>query len=402
MYSKQKTTCNCPALKTILVLICLAVINVNINAQKIDSLKIHSGIIGKDRKVLIYLPWEYDHIPGSKFPVIYVLDAQARQYFDLVHSTLAFLNNSQFPMIVIGIVSDNRNKDFLPVNDFPETYEHYKGNLGKADKFLGFISNELVPFIDSTYRTLPGRIAIGHSNGGTFLMYSFTQKPDLFDSYILISPNLAYDNDQPVRRLKKFNSSDLKQVKFVYMCHSNEGKLWKDWPAAREKAIKILKKLDSDDKIHFVNQDFSATDNHSTVVPQGVYYGLKDLLAYRFFNADHLLEYYSDLFEKKILTFTPDQLNQMAYDFHFNGDNEGAIKILLWANKLFPENLNLYDSLGEMYEHESNRDKAAYYYELYSSKLEERKNTLTEQEYNALKAGITKRLESLEAKRGGK
>ncbi|HKK41903.1 MAG TPA: alpha/beta hydrolase-fold protein, partial [Bacteroidales bacterium] len=334
--------------------------------------------------------------------VIYVLDAQARQYFDLVHSTLAFLDNSQFPMIVIGIVSEERNKDFLPVNDFPETYKHYKGFLGNADKFLGFISDELVPYIDSNYRTLPGRIAIGHSNGGTFLMYSFTKKPDLFDSYILISPNLAYDNEQPVRRLKKFNSSDLKQVKFVYMCHSNEGKFWSDWPAAREKATKILKKLYSDNKIYFVSQDFSETDNHSTVVPQGVYYGLKDLLAYRFYDADHLIEYYSGLLEQEIVSFTPDQLNQMAYDFHFNGDNDGAVKILLWANKLFPDNLNLYDSLGEMYEHESKWNKAAHYYELYSSKLEERKNILTEQEYNALKAGVTKRLESLEQKRGGK
>jgi predicted alpha/beta superfamily hydrolase len=388
-------------IKNILALGCLFIIQMHINAQKIDSLTIHSGIFGTDRKALIYTPWEYSHVPGSKFPVIYMLDAQARQYFDIVHSTLSFLNKSMFPMIVIGIVSENRNKDFLPPNDNPETYQQYKGSLGNADKFLGFISDELIPYIDNHYRTLPGRIAIGHSNAGTLLMYSFTQKPYLFDSYILISPNWAYDDEQPVRRLKEFDRSEINSKKFIYLCHSDEGDYWKEWPKARDKAAKILKKLASDNKIYLEDQDFSSTDDHSTVVPQGVYYGLKNLLAYRFFDVDNLIAYYSGLHEKKIISFTPDKLNQLAYDFHFNGDNDGAVKILLWAVNLFPENLNLYNSLGEMYEDENNWDKAEHYYETYSSKLEERKNTLTEQEYRVLKAGIMKRMENLAQKRGG-
>jgi predicted alpha/beta superfamily hydrolase len=378
-----------------LILIWLWVFPILGSAQQIDSLRIHSEIFGTARKILVYTPWNYNHIPGVKLEVIYVFDAQAREYFDCVHSTFSFLNNGQFPMIVVGIVSENRNEDFLPKNKYPETYKHYNGYLGDADKFLTFLSDELMPYIDKHYRTLPRRLAVAHSNGATFLMYSLTQKPDLFDAYIAVSPNWAYDREQPVRRLKKFDSAKILQKKFIYMCNANEGNYWKEWVPAREKAISLLNKLQSAHKIHFDNQDFSASENHRTVFPIAVFYGLKKYLDDQYFNADHLIAYYSALREQKIVTFTPDQLNQTAYDFYFNNRLDDAIKILLWANRLFPENLNLYDSLGEMYQHKGNKSEAMKYYKLFKMKLEQSKESLSEDVYNNLKSGIRNRIEVL-------
>ncbi len=384
-------------MKKTIILLFLIVFSSILNAQRIDSLRIHSEVMGQDRKMLIYTPWEYNHKPGSKMEVIYVFDSQARQYFDCVHSTLAFLNNSEFPMIVVGIVSEERNKDFLPKNEFPETYKHYEGYLGNADKFLKFLSTELIPYIDSTYRTLPKRVAVGHSNGATFLMYCLTQEPDLFDAFIAISPNWAYDRDQPVRRLENFDVSRIQSPKYIYMCNSNEGNIWKDWLPARKKAIDQLNRLKNKHKIYFDNQDFSSSENHSTVFPIGVFYGLKKYLDFQYFNADNLISYYSELNEKKILSFTPDQLNQIAYDFYFSGRISGAIKVLLWANSLFPENLNLYDSLGEMYEHKNDKVQAMKYYEIYVKKLEERRSSLSDEAYKILKTGITSRIKNLES-----
>lgn len=382
--------------KAALLLLCIIIFPVTIFAQQIDSLNIHSKVFGAERKILIYTPWEYNNVPNSRFEVIYVFDAQAREYFDNVHSTLAFLNNSQFPMIVVGIVSEERNRDFLPKNEFPETYKHFGGYLGNADKFLNFISNELVPFIDTNYRTLPKRIAIAHSNGATFLMYCLTQKPELFDAYLAISPNWAYDKEQPVRRLAQFDLNRLRTTKFIYMCNANEGNQWKDWVPAREKAIALLKTDSSSSKIIFENQDFSATENHTTVFPIAVFYGLKKYLNYQFFDASNLIAYYTTLMDKKLIDFTPDQLNQIAYDFSFNGKTKEAIKILLWANTLFPENLNLYDSLGEMYENSDSSSKAMSYYTQFREKLEQQKKVLTTDEYNKLKKGNQERIQHLE------
>jgi hypothetical protein len=91
-------------------------------------------------------------------------------------------------MIVVGIQNIDRNRDFLPtrVDDFPL-------NAG-ADKFLAFIREELAPFMDKHYRTVPYRIIFGHSYGGLFSIYSLVNNPGLFQAYIIISPSVYWDD----------------------------------------------------------------------------------------------------------------------------------------------------------------------------------------------------------------
>jgi predicted alpha/beta superfamily hydrolase len=357
-------------------------------------LKINSEILGKERKILIYTPWEYDHMPDSRFEVIYVFDAQARQYFDNVHSTYAFLNQDRFPMIVVGIVSEERNKDFLPESENPGTYEHYGGYLGNAGLFLSFINNELVPYIEKNYRTLPKRIAVGHSNGATFITYCLLHDPALFDAYITISPNFAYDEEQMVKKLQNFDPGRLKSRKFFYMCNSNEGE---KWVIARGKVIRLFESARFKKKFVFVNQDFSATENHSTVFPLGVFYGLKHYLNDQFFNASNLIAYYSDLYKSNLVRFTPDELNQIGYNFFYSGQTAEALKILLWANQLFPDDLNLYDSIGEMYQNLDNKPEAMKYYNMFKQKLNQRKSSMPEEEYKRLKKNIDGRLSYLKS-----
>ena len=51
-------------------------------------------------------------------------------------------------MIIVGIVSNDREKDYLP------TPSKEQPTGGGADKFLRFINSELVALIDSTYRQI--------------------------------------------------------------------------------------------------------------------------------------------------------------------------------------------------------------------------------------------------------
>jgi tetratricopeptide (TPR) repeat protein len=305
------------------------------------------------------------------------------------------LNNGQVPMLVVGVVSEDRNRDFLPKNEYPETNSHYGGHFGNAGNFMGFISHELIPFVDSAYRSLPKCIAVGHSNGATFILYCLMNNPGIFDAYLAISPNWAFDRDQPVRRLQQMDTAKIHREKFVYMCNADEAKYWKDWVPARTKAITLLKSRKFAGKIYFVNQDFSATENHRSEFPIAFFNGIRKYLNYQYFNADRLIAYYSGLQEKKILVFTPDQLNQIAYDFYYDERLDDAIKILLWANRLFPENLNLYDSLGEMYQHKSNPSEALRYYRLFEARLEQQRYSMPDESYNQLKKAINERIGSV-------
>ena len=66
---------------------------------------------------------------------------------------------------------------------------------GGAEQFLHFLQTELIPFIDSSYRTNPNDRAItGHSFGGLFVLYALLQRPDLFQRYCAGSPVPDYDD----------------------------------------------------------------------------------------------------------------------------------------------------------------------------------------------------------------
>lgn len=366
-----------------------------IYSQRIDSFKIYSKVFDKERKILIYTPREYDKKPDSKYEVIYVFDAQTRGYFDNVHSSLSFLNNSQFPMIVVGIISEIRNKDFLPKNEYPETFEDYSGNLGDADKFICYLENELIPYIDKNYRTLPKRISIGHSNGATFITYCLLKNPWIFDAYIAISPNYGYDKGQLVRMVKKFDPDQLKSFKFMYMCNSNEGD---EWTSAKKQVISSLKSRSFKDKIIIVNQDFSATYNHITVYPIGVNNGLKNYLDYQFFNVNNLIAYYSELYNKKLIDLNPEMLKHISHSFLSNDKVDDAAKILLWAVQLFPDELHLYNHIGEMYQYQNNSSQAIKYYKLYKEKLEQHKDLFSKEQLENLKELIDTRIKNLDNK----
>jgi len=352
-----------------LVSLCVLFCSVISFGQEIKQITIPSDAFGQPRQIWVYTPEGYTEETAKRFEVIYVFDAQARAYFDMVHSALNFLSLNN-PMIVVGIVSNDRNKDFFPKNDHEETAKKYYNHLGDADKMLGFMSHDVVPYIDDHYRTLPTRIAVGHSNGGTFISYCLLEKPELFDAYIAISPNYAYDGEQFVKRFEKFDPSKLSE-KYFYMCNSNEGT---DWIPARQKVAALFNSPKFKEKIRFTNQDFSATEDHMSVFPLGLAAGLKGYIDYRFHNVDNLIGYYDGLAAKGYAP-TADQVNMLAYNFFWEGRTPEAIKVMSWAIGRFPTDHNLYDSMGEFQVKAGDSKKAK---ELYAKaiKLLEQDTTL--------------------------
>jgi predicted alpha/beta superfamily hydrolase len=122
-------------------------------------------------------------------------------------------------MIIVGIVSNDREKDYLP------TPSKEQPTGGGADKFLRFIDSELVTLIDSTYPTNSERCIIGHSAGGLFAIYALENQPDLFDSFICIDPSLWYDNELYVNKITNFFKNNKNIKKSLFISLSNEKKM---------------------------------------------------------------------------------------------------------------------------------------------------------------------------------
>jgi predicted alpha/beta superfamily hydrolase len=240
---------------------------------KIETIKINSKELNQKREILVYTPDGYNESPYMHYNIIYVFDAQNREFFDYTHSMISFLNNASKNFIVVGITSPynkkldySRRNDFLPFskNDPKKEVHQYEGNV---DNFLNYIKNEVIPYIDSHYRTLNHNTAVGHSLGASFVFYSLLNEPDLFDNYIAISPNFAFDKERFVVDLYHFDFSKLKSNKFLYLSNANEAENWKEWKPAREKVYSYLKDSLKTEKLNVFVKDFSSETHWSTFPP---------------------------------------------------------------------------------------------------------------------------------------
>jgi len=244
-------------------------------SQKVANIKINSKALNQKREILVYTPPGYNESPYTYYDVIYVFDAQSRPLFDYTHSLISFLGNGSKHYIVVGITSPNnqklkywRNDDLLPppINTAPKNY--YGGITPNANNFLKYVKNEVVPYIDTHYRTLSNRIAVGHSLSASFIIYSFLKEPGLFNDYIAISPNFAYDKQRLVNDLYHFDYSKLPSLTYLYLSNANEGNgYWQNWIPAREKVYHLFKDSIKSDNLKVVIKQFPKENHWSTFPP---------------------------------------------------------------------------------------------------------------------------------------
>jgi hypothetical protein len=107
-------------------------------------------------------------------------------------------------MIVVGVVNVDRERDYTPSHAPAQA----RGRLsfptsGGAPAFQDFLERELVPMVDSRYRTQPHRILSGWSLGGLFTLYVYLETPELFSRYLAISPSLWWDDSLVVRQTRR-------------------------------------------------------------------------------------------------------------------------------------------------------------------------------------------------------
>ncbi len=94
---------------------------------------------------------------------------------------------------------------------------------GGADNFVRFLSDELMPWVESRYRTRPYSILVGHSYGGLFAVHTLLTRPDLFDAYLAISPSLDWNNQALIAEAETFFEETPELFADLYMTIGNEG-----------------------------------------------------------------------------------------------------------------------------------------------------------------------------------
>lgn len=176
------------------------------------STSMYSKSVADSFSIFINLPTGYDPQQNEKYPVVYLLDANL--YFDIMATTINKYSEVGLApaVILVGIgYKDFPTMDSLRNRDdtYPVAIPEYEMRVsGGADKFLSFITNELIPQIDRSYKTdTSKRVLMGHSLGGYFTVYALLQglsaQNRRFNSYIAASPSLHYNKYYLLDRLKE-------------------------------------------------------------------------------------------------------------------------------------------------------------------------------------------------------
>jgi hypothetical protein len=168
----------------------------------------------------VALPASYPSKAKKLYPTIYLLDANF--HFGMVtdmtrHMTL----DEDFPeTIVVGLgypprgslqsTFDRafmlRSRDFTPSRDpaaekmLSKWLKVKRVTTGGARQMLSFLEEQVIPFIESRYRSDPSRrVLVGHSFGGLFALYVLFKSHRLFRGYLAANPSLWYSDGEVFR-----------------------------------------------------------------------------------------------------------------------------------------------------------------------------------------------------------
>ena len=134
------------------------------------------------RPLWVYVPPGYDDEPDRRYPSIYVIQGLTGQV-DAWWNRTAFRKN--FPELVDGLFASGESPPAVLV--FVDAWTSLGGSQfidsPGTGRYLTYICDELVPFVDSNYRTLEGaehRGITGKSSGGYGSMVDPMLRPDVF------------------------------------------------------------------------------------------------------------------------------------------------------------------------------------------------------------------------------
>jgi len=170
------------------------------------------------RHVSVWLPPGYT-LPENasrRYPVLYMHDGQnafdpataflGREWHADEVATDAILRGEIPPVIIVGIWNTpERVADYTPDQDMEEARGDNKpqGRGGQGARYLDWIVRELKPFIDSNYRTQPGRESraiMGSSLGGIISLAAAERHAETFGCVAAVSPSLWWNKGAVIER----------------------------------------------------------------------------------------------------------------------------------------------------------------------------------------------------------
>jgi predicted alpha/beta superfamily hydrolase len=195
-------------------------------------LTLPSKVLNETRTIYIHCPKADSTNPNKTYPVLYLMDGES--HFDILSQYTDYLGrwdvNVIPQMIIVGIVNTKRTRDLTPtesiINYFglPDTSKvSWMKPSGGNERFLQFIREELMPYVNSHYKTEPHNILAGHSFGGLAAVYCLFTHPEMFQMYISVSPSLWWDREYVLKLADQKLKKGAVLNKKLFLSDANEG-----------------------------------------------------------------------------------------------------------------------------------------------------------------------------------
>jgi predicted alpha/beta superfamily hydrolase len=173
---------------------------------------------------------------GSKYPVVYCTDWFVLSEYLRSLPKLMDLGRLTEPFVVVGISQQRnaedwataRTRDFTPSRPTDEysknnTYSKAAELTGGALRFVTFLKDELLPYVESVYPVDPARRGfIGYSLGGLLGVYILVKEPKLCHYFLLGSPSVWFNDYSLAFELEKTPAKHLESIRGVYLSVGEE------------------------------------------------------------------------------------------------------------------------------------------------------------------------------------
>ena len=187
------------------------------------TLHLESSVLGDTRELNVWLPPSYAEGEQS-YPVLYLIDGGLDQDFHHISglAQLATINKTYEELIVVGIQTKNRIME-LTHEPFDPRNIRDPPTAGKSADFIELIRAEVIPLIESRYRTGARRAVIGESLAGLLVVEVFARHPDTFTDYVAISPSLWWDDKALAESAGEWIASHDGTPRRLYLTMADEG-----------------------------------------------------------------------------------------------------------------------------------------------------------------------------------
>ena len=180
------------------------------------------------RRGYVYLPESYDRDLERRYPVLYMFDGHnvffdADATFGKSWGMKDYMDASGKDLIIVGIACNSegnrRLNEYTPVSFDYEPLGHFEA---QGEIYMKWLVEELKPYIDSTYRTIPDRkhtFIAGSSMGGLMSLYSVCCWNHVFSKAACLSPSLWITSEPFMSMLE---SAQLQTDTCIYMDYGSE------------------------------------------------------------------------------------------------------------------------------------------------------------------------------------